>query len=153
MKKLVIMSLTLAAIYGSVFAVPVYFPPVSNAGVNSAENLKVVNVCDLTECDFNEIMLGNSPETAVEFSAQSSMPIGFFLKGDLVNLLEEGSFGAVEVKQTFYLRSIEQELFFSTDLNEWKPFLEFVRGTLSVTLSIENGKPSILIGAETNQRS
>ena len=153
MKKLAMTSLILAAIYGTAFAVPEYFLIASREGEHSVQNLKVVNVSSLSESDFNEIMFGNDPETAVEFSADTSMPIGFFLKGDLVNLLEEGNFGAVEIRQTFYIRSVGQELVFSTDLNEWKSFLEFVGSTLSVILSLENGRPSILIGAETNQRS
>ncbi|HEV8051982.1 MAG TPA: hypothetical protein VGP47_05760 [Parachlamydiaceae bacterium] len=152
MNKLAMMTLTLAALCGTAFAVSVDFPINSKGWEKTSHNLKVVNVCSLSDSDFNIIMLGNSPETAVEFKAQSSMPIGFYLKGDLVNLLEEGNFGNVEIKQTFYIRSVEQELIFSTDLSEWKPFLEFVRGTLSVTLSIEDGKPFIVIGAETNQR-
>lgn len=151
MKKLIMMSLTLTTIFGTAIAVPVCFSVVPNVR-EAVRNLKVVNVGDLSEGDFNEIMLGNTPDTAIEFSAGTSMPIGFFLKGDLVNLVEEGNCGAVEICQAFYIRNVGQELFFSTDLKEWKPFQEFVSGTLSMTLNLENGRPSIRIGAEANQR-
>jgi hypothetical protein len=108
----------------------------------------------LADNDLNEIMLGNHPEIAVEFSAQTKLPINFFLKGDLINLVEnEGNFGVVEVMQTFYARCVQQELILSTNLTDWKPFLEFITGNVSVSLSIQDGKPSIVVGAETNQRS
>lgn len=104
--------------------------------------------------DLNEIMLGHHPEIAVEFSTQTKLPINFFLKGDLVNLVEnEGNFGVVEVMQTFYARCVQQELILSTNLTDWKSFLEFITGNVSVSLSIQDGRPSIVVGAETNQRS
>lgn len=154
MKKLVIVPLALMAICGSVFAASADFPINSKTWETVSQNIKVINICDLTDNDLNEIMLGNRPEIAVEFSAQTTLPISFFLKGDLVNLVENGeSFRAVEIVQTFYARCIQQELILSTDLTDWKPCLEFITGNLSVSLSIQEGKPSIVIGAETNKRS
>lgn len=55
--------------------------------------------------------------------------------------------------QTVYARCVQQELILSTDLTDWKPFLEFIAGNASVSISIQDGKPSIVIGAETNKRS
>jgi hypothetical protein len=154
MKKLAIMSLALMAACGSVFAASADFPINSKTWETLSQNLKVINVCNLTDNDLNEIMLGHHPEIAVEFSAQTKLPINFFLKGDLVNLVEnEGNFGVVEVMLTFYARCVQQELILSTNLTDWKPFLEFITGNVSVSLSIQDGKPSIVVGAETNQRS
>lgn len=154
MKKLAIMSLALMATCGSVFAASADFLINSKTWETLSQNLKVINVCNLADNDLNEIMLGHHPEIAVEFSAQTKLPINFFLKGDLVNLVEnEGNFGVVEVMQTFYARCVQQELILSTNLTDWKPFLEFITGNISVSLSIQDGKPSIVVGAETNQRS
>lgn len=153
MKRLFIMPLALMAICGSVFAASADFPINSKTWENVSQSLKVINVCDLTDSDLNEIMQGNHPEMAVEFSAQTTLPISFFLRGDLVNLVEnEGNFGAVEIMQTFYTRCVGQELILSTNLTDWKPFVEFITGNASVSLSIQDGKPSIVVGAETNQR-
>jgi hypothetical protein len=152
MKKYAIMSLALMATYGSAFAV--------SADINSktwetlSQNLRVINVCNLTDGGLKEIMLGRNPEIAVEFSAQTTLPINFLLKGNLVNLVEnEGNLGVVEIMQTFYARCVDQELILSTNLTDWKPFLEFLTGNASVSLNIQDGKPSIVVGAETNQRS
>lgn len=154
MKRLVIMPLALMAICGSVFAASADFPINSKTWENVSQNLKVINVCDLTDSDLKEIMLGNHPEIAVEFLAQTTLPISFFLKGDLVNLVEnDENFRAVEVVQTFYARYVQEELILSTNLTDWKPFLEFITGNASVSLSIQNGKPSVAVGAETNKRS
>lgn len=149
-----IMPLALMAICGSIFAASADFPINSKTWETASQNVKVINVCDLTDGDLNEIMQGNHPEIAVEFSAQTTLPIRFFLKGDLVNLVEnDENFRAVEIVQTFYARCVQQELILSTDLTGWKPFLEFITGNASVSLSIQDGKPSIVAGAETNKRS
>lgn len=154
MKKLVIVPLALMAICGSVFAAAADFPINSKTWETVSQNIKVINICDLTDNDLNEIMLGNRPEIAVEFLAQTTLPISFFLKGDLVNLVEnDESLRAVEIMQTFYARCVQQELILSTDLTDWKPFLEFITGNVSVSLSIQEARPSIVIGAETNKRS
>lgn len=154
MKKLMIMPLVLIAICGSVFAASADFPINSKTWETASQNVKIIKICDLTESDLNEIMLGNHPEIAVEFSAQTILPISFFLKGDLVNLVEnDENLRSVEIVQTFYARCVQQELILSTDLTNWKPFLEFITGNVSVSLSIQEGKPSIFVGAETNKHS
>ena len=154
MKKNTIMLIALMATCGSAFSAPAEFPVNSKAWETCSQKLNVINVCNLTDNILNEMMLGLHPELAVEFSAQTTLPISFFLKGDLVNLVEnEGNFGVVEVMQTFYARCVQQELILSTNLTDWNPFLEFITGNASVSLSIQDGKPSIVVGAETNQRS
>lgn len=154
MKKTAIMSLALMATCGSAFAASAGSPINSKTWETLSQNLKILNVCNLTDNDLNEIMLGYHPEIAVEFSAQTTLPISFFLRGDLVNLVaNEGNSGAVEIMQTFYARCVGQELILSTNLADWKPFLEFITGNASVLLGIQDGKPSIVVGAETNQRS
>ncbi len=148
------MSFALMVACGSAFSVSADFPIHSRTWEALSQNLKVINVCNLTNNDLNEITQGDHPEMAVEFSAQTTLPVSFFLTGDLVTLVEnEGNFGAVEIMQTFYARCVGQELILSTNLTDWKPFLEFITGNISASLSIQDGKPSIVVGAETNQRS
>lgn len=154
MKKLVIVPLALMAICGSVFAASADFPINSKTWETVSQNIKVINICDLTDSDLNEFIFGNHPEIAVEFSAQTTLPISFFLEGDLVNLVEnDKSFRAVEIMQTFYARCVQDELILSTDLTDWKPFSEFITGNISVSLIIQGGKPSMAIGMEANKRS
>lgn len=153
MKKIAIMSLLLTALCISAFAVSAGLPINSKAWENLSPNLRVVNICNLTDTDLNEIMQGHHPETAVEFSAQSTLSISFFLKGDLINLVEnKEKFGELEIKQTFYARYIDGNLLLSVDLREWKPLSKFITGNASIALTIQEGKPSILFGSETNRR-
>ncbi|MBA3958756.1 MAG: hypothetical protein H0X51_10245 [Parachlamydiaceae bacterium] len=99
-------------------------------------------------------MQGDQPEEVIEFSAQTTLPISFFLNGDLLDLVENKERCAmVTVKQTFYVRCLRKEvLILSANLTDWKPFLEFITGTASATLSIQDGQPSLVIGAEMNRR-
>lgn len=148
------MSIVLMAACGSAFAASADFPINSKPQENISQSLKTVNICNLTDADLNELIQGHHPEIAVEFSNQTTLPISFFLTGDLINLVKnEGNFEMVEIKQTFYARCIGKELILSTNLIDWKPFLEFITGNASVRLSIQDGHPSIVIGAETNRRS
>ncbi len=152
--KIQLISLALMAACGPAFAACADYPINSMRWQAPSQNLKVINVCSLTDNDLNEIMLGNHPEIAVEFSAETHLPFNFFLKGNLVNLVEsEETLQAVEFMQTLYARCVGQELLLSTNLKDWKPFLEFITGNISVSLSIQEGKPSLVVGAETNERS
>lgn len=72
MKKLVLVPLALMVVCGSVFAASADFPTNSKTWETVSQNIKVINICDLTDSDLNEIMLGNLPEIAVEFSAQTT---------------------------------------------------------------------------------
>ena len=75
------------------------------------------------------------------------------MKGDLVNLVESNDkWRTIEIKQTFYARCVGEELILSSNLTDWKPFLDFITGNASVALSIQDGQPSIVVGAETNRR-
>ncbi|MBA2726822.1 MAG: hypothetical protein H0U49_01440 [Parachlamydiaceae bacterium] len=152
MKKLIFLSLSLASICLSASAASADFP-INSKSWENCQDLRVVNICSLSDQELKEIMEGHHPEIAVEFSSQTRLPISFFLKGDFVNLVEnEGKFGEVEIKQSFYARLVGQGLILSTNLNEWKPFLEFITGHASLALSIHDGQPSIVVGAETYRR-
>lgn len=153
MKNFVFKFLALVGICVSAFAASADIPINSKTWKNPDQNLQVITVCHLTDRDLNAMMQGHCPEIAIEFSAQTVLPISFFLKGDLVNFIEsEAKFGWIETKQTFYARCVKEELFLSTNLTDWKPVLEFITGHASIAISIQDGKPTIVVGAETNRR-
>lgn len=116
-------------------------------------NLQVIPVDQLTQDMLNALMEGKHPDAAVEFPAHTLIPVGFFLKGDLVELAQgRANCGQVEFKQRVYARNTGGSLLFSSNLQEWKPLFMFITGNASVALSIENEKPSLLFGAEVNRR-
>lgn len=153
-RKYVIMALIVTALSQSVFAASTDFPIRLKPWERLSHDIKVVNICDLRDQDLNEIMQGNYPDVAVEFSEGTTLPISFFLKGDLVTLLEnEVTLGEIAIKQKIYARYVQSELILSADLSKWKPFLEYITGNASVILNVNNGQPYIVFGAEVNQRS
>jgi hypothetical protein len=108
MKKLMMITVALTLICASAFA--------TKAVENFSQNLKVINICHLADEDLNEILQGHHPEIAVEFSAQTTLPITFFLKGDLVYLENDENAAKVKIQQTFYVRCVNQELILSGSL-------------------------------------
>lgn len=153
MKRLVTLPLVMA-LCGSIFAASADLKIGSKTWEVAAQSPKVINIFDLTESDLSEIMRGDLPEIAIEFLAHTTLPVSFFLKGDLVKFVEEDEiFKTVEITQTFYARCVGQELVLSTNLTDWKPFLEFITGTVSFSLIINDDGPSFIVEAETNQRS
>ena len=153
MKKNTLLSIALTATCFSCFAVEADFPINPKPWEAISQDVKVVQLTNLTGDDLKEIMQGQHPELALEFAAQTQLPMSFYLKGDLVNLTEKNNeWGTIEIKQTFYVRCVGEELILSCNLTDWKPFIEFITGTASVAISIQDGHPSIVVGAETNRR-
>lgn len=106
--------------------------------------LKIVNVCNVTDQESREIIEGQHPEMAIEFAAGTTLPFNLFLKGDIVSLSEfKGTLPNLEVKQTFYVRNVEKQVFFSTNLREWKPLRQFVTANIFFNLKAEEGHPTL----------
>lgn len=154
MKKIVFMSAALASTCLSALVVSTDLPTNLKSWENPSINLQIVKLSDLTENSLNELMRGNQPEIAVKFPSQTILPITFFLKGDLINLIEsEEDCRQIKIMQTFYARCVHGELILSTDLKDWKPILEFITGEASFTLNVRDGIPSIVTGTEINRRT
>lgn len=153
MKKGVYFSMLAMVLNGAIYAAEIDFSVGAKPWENFSKELRVINLLSFEDVLFTELMRGEHPEIAVEFSAGTILPIHFFLKGDLVNLIDhETRSGRIEILQKFYARYIEGELIFSHNLVDWKPFFEFMTGTATAILSIQNGEPSLTFGAETNRR-
>lgn len=153
MKKYALLLMAVTATCLASFSADATYSIDSKPWERFSQEIKVVPLTSLTDHDLKEIMEGKHPEIAIEFSTHTHLPITFYLKGDLVNLAEnDKKGGTIEIKQTLYVRYIEEELILSSDLIDWRPFIEFITGTASVGLSIQDGQPSITVGSETNRR-
>jgi hypothetical protein len=116
-----------------------------------SEALQTINLNEITENDFNEIMTGERPDWAIEFSAQTRLPLGFFLKGDLLQLEQsESGQGTLVVQQTFYIRGDEEDAVFSTNLKDWRLLEDFITGKEAISIHHFDGKPSIAIDIEAD---
>lgn len=153
MRKILYGTLVMTTLSLSGYATSVDFSISPKSWEAGTENLRVVCLSDISEQVLNEMMLGEHPDLVVQFCKGTQLPIHFFLKGDLVNLTEDQvNMGRIEIRQTFYARYVGGELILSVNLNEWKPFLEFITGHASVSLNIQNQEPCITFGAEFNLR-
>jgi len=118
----------------------------------SSEDIKVVNFYDLAQDELIEVMQGLHPDKVIEFLANTTLPISYYLKGNWINLVQdEEKGGTVEVKQTFYVRCTDKELLFSSDLSKWKPLLEFITGKILISLNVQDKQTSVEIKAEANR--
>jgi hypothetical protein len=143
MKKHALLSIALIATCLSSFAAADF--PNLKPWETLSQDIKVVQLTSLNDDDLKEIMEGKHPEIAIEFAAQTHLPVNFYLKGDVVNLAEnDDKWGTIEIKQTFYARLVGEELILSSNLTDWKPFMEFITGTATITLSVQDGQPSIV---------
>ena len=148
MHRVVISSIALIARLSALSAI--------HAGDTTCQNASIIHVSDLynlTQHELCDLMQGRCPDVAIEFPVNTLLPIRFFLTGDVVRLIEgEGNCGQIEVQQTFYLKCIDDQLLFSVDLVEWRPFTEFCQGAVSFSLTLEEGRTAIVAGAEGYRR-
>lgn len=153
MKKYMLISLAVTISCLSVFATTVDLSIHSKGWNEPSSNLKVVQLCNLTNNDLKEIEQGLHPQMAIEFPALTTLPISFNVKSDLVSLVEnEEQLITIEINQTIYARYTEEGLMFSSNLTDWKPCLEFITGRIYVELGTQDGHPFIVIGSEINHR-
>lgn len=119
------------------------------------EMVDFVNVRNVTKETFQEIMMGNLPNLAIEFSEGDVFPFDLFLDGDLVSLLKpEGAINHVQFNRTVLMRNKNGKLFFSTDLHCWRPFRAFVTGKIQAGINLDDEEvgPVISFGAEVNEK-
>lgn len=154
MKKLLAATLFISGVCLSAFASTINYP-IAPSEVYCCDEITVVNVLCVTEQDLNSLMHGECPEVAIEFSKGTILPLNLFLKGNLMNIVgcDKQQMTQLEVKRTFYARHVENELTFSFNLTDWKPFLEFITGTFSVELGTCDEGPFLTIGAEADLKS
>lgn len=153
MNKHAVLSIIAVTVSALGFAAPDDLPVRAESLKIPFQDIRVLKIDELRDSDLNELMQGQHPEVAVEFTEKTILPISFYLMGNLANLVESHErLGNIEIKQTFYARCVKEELLLSSNLIDWKPFLEFITGTINVSLITENGQPSIVFGSETNKR-
>src|SRR5580658_7020560 len=145
MKKFIMMALLASSLSAFVIANDFSFS-------EGSKDLKIVHVLSATNEELNSFMQGQNSNIIVQFSENTLIPLHLFLKGDVVNLIEQDDVLQLNIKETFYVRLIEGEYQFSLNLIDWKSFLEFLTGTASVALSVQEGQMMITMGTEANLR-
>jgi hypothetical protein len=130
------------------------------AGLGLAQHQPAINadrLYDLTQISQEEVqqfLEHPSPSSILRCPEGSSLPLTFFLKGDLLELTSSGSvMYRLTIKQTFYLRLQEEQVFISMDGLNWKSWEEQLTGMIGVSLThVQKEEPQLQLGAEVYLR-
>lgn len=76
------------------------------------------------------------------------LPVGFFLKGDILELCPAEASATLVIRRSFYLRLQEEQLFISLNGTDWKSWTELLTGKLALSLDASSGTPQLQVGAE-----
>ena len=148
-------------LYTTIFAIAFSCVQFQSVAADEAEQPEVemvdfVNIRNLSQEMFLEIMMGNLPNLAIEFSEGDILPIDLFLDGDLVSLLQpEGVSNQLQFNRTVLMRKKNGHLIFSTDLHCWRPFMGFATGEIRAGINVEDEEvgPVISFGVEVNEKN
>ncbi len=99
------------------------------------DGVPVININKINEAMLHAFMSGDIRNIIVELNEGTLLPFRTNLKGDLINIVpEERDPIYFQVMQTFYLKEESESLLFSTDLQEWRNFTDFVDGNIDLTI-------------------
>ncbi|MGA8164020.1 MAG: hypothetical protein WB791_03225 [Waddliaceae bacterium] len=115
---------------------------------------ETINIRQADPDTLNQIMEGTHPDVSLEISEGDQIPLCLFLRGDFVELIDSSESAVfVKFKKNLYLRNVDGVCVCSIDNREWKPIMEWITGTASVELGVENpGEPVVTLGAELFER-
>lgn len=114
----------------------------------------VINFLSLNGEEMSSLMQNQDTDAILEIPANTILPIRFFMQGDTAIFSpKETKVGELSLRKKIYIRKTEENLLISTDLQTWKPFLDFFTGELSIQLGIDEHGHSITLGVDANQRS
>lgn len=119
------------------------------------DSIEIVNIRHVDETTLKGVMEGKLPHIALEISKGERLPLFSFLKGDFVEIENNGYFALfVKVQKDIYLRNVDDQFLFSTHASEWTPLKDFITGNASIALELnEFSQPCLKIGAEIYERS
>lgn len=114
---------------------------------------QVVALSELTKDMTEDFFTGKIPQFVLECSEGSVLPFNLSLKGEFLALEIEDTYSKVKVLKTCFIKRLEDTFLFSIDLQNWKDFQEFFTGVIGVSLSVEEGTPTVGFNIELNQRT
>lgn len=116
----------------------------------------IVPLHELTEEMLQNFVTGNVDTLAdiIEIQKDAVVPLNLLVTGDLLALDgTESTALQLRALKTFYVRCVEGEFGFSTDLAEWRPLSNFVTGACQILLLIEDKGPTAHIRLEVTENS
>ena len=118
-----------------------------------ANNYLIVNADELKDDPFEEVLVDLSeqvsPQIIVKCPAGSTFPLDFSVEGNSISVPRITC--QLNMKKDMYLVFVEDSLFLSSDLQDWRVFCDFWTGSCSFGASIEDGKLVADFGFEVEQ--
>jgi hypothetical protein len=115
-----------------------------------SQDLQIMNILDMDQKITEELLNGKLPHLILECSEGTTLPLNILLSGQYLELEStELPPYTLKIVKTCYLKFIEEDVVFSSDLKEWKNFQQFFTGTIG--LSLEN-RTALNLNIELNQR-
>lgn len=123
----------------------------SNHPTQTTPLIKAEQITDALLLQFSN---GKMESIVIEFSEGSRFPLAIFLKGDLIAFNSgETSSMSLTCLRHFYVYLSADNILFSLDKMEWKPFMEFTTGNITAMCNAQNGIPAITLGADLTVRN
>lgn len=117
----------------------------------SFDDFQIINVSNLTEKNLANLMNDQTPNLVIEFNEGTVLPLSLVFDGNLFELIPTKQ-SLLKVKETIYVCFIQGDMFFSSDLKNWKSFADFFTGSVSFGIAVEDGQPEIKFITDLNFR-
>lgn len=101
----------------------------------------IIQITDVTEDMLGMFLAGEVHNVIVEFPEDTYIPVKYLLTGNLINLVpEERPPVYLKIMRTFYLKMDAEGYLFSTDMQNWKQYSDFMSGEVSCSIKLCNGQ-------------
>ena len=117
------------------------------------EEVRILELKELNNEIIKNFFENKLPNTIIEVSKDLKIPANLFLNGDLLSFSTENQSPIIiSVNKSFYIRSLNNHIKFSTDLNHWYRVNRFIEGNVFAQMKIINEMPVAQLGANINER-
>jgi hypothetical protein len=114
---------------------------------------RVVALQDMKSEMLERFFTGKTPGVVLECTEGLSLPFNLRLKGQYLALDSENSTSEITIVKKCFIKCEENKFFFSSDLKSWKLFQDFFTGQIGVSVNVDEGKPTVCLNIEINQRT
>ena len=118
-----------------------------------ASNYQIIDADALKDYPFEEAFIDLSkqvsPQIIVRCPKGSTLPLDFSVKGNTVSVPKVTC--ELKIEKDIYLAFVEDSLFLSSDLQDWKVFCDFWTGSCSFGAMIDDGQLITDFGFEVDQ--
>ena len=114
---------------------------------------RVVALQDMNNEMLEGFFTGKIPGVVLECTEGLNLPFNLMLKGQYLVLDSADSASTIKILKKCFIKCEKNEVFFSSDLKSWKTFQDFFTGAIGVSVSVDQGTPTVCLNLELNERT